>query len=248
MVTVPVGVAGFSATADARLLPADTLKRQLVENRGVTMSKSFTAMKGRKRVHFWTKGTAEFGTGKIVATDLMYRSDLKYLTRPIRKIVFGGREYVRDSATRKGKHWTLNEDKKIQPSLDADWIKLADPVMLKAVLATTRVKRPAGVYEGTRTTLCQGEITVGRLERAAPGSFSGFDVRTDVRTKVSWRLWLGEDQLVRRLRGSWKGQHSGGSARRFSYIVDVRLTGWGAENDIMPPSADDVVASDAGRE
>jgi hypothetical protein len=249
MMTVPAVVAGLGATANAQVAPAnpiDALKRQLVENRGVKMSKVLTDTMGGKKVNIWTEGVAEFGKGKIMATDMTYRSDFKYFAGPVRQITFEGRTYAQEGAVPKGKSWFLYEDKKTRPVLDVDWIKLADPVMLKAVLATTRVKRPAGVYDGTHTTLYQGTITLGQLYKASPGFPFGLEkkpTRNEAEAKISWRLWLGEDQLVRRAWGSWGEPYSKSGDVRHSYVVDARLTGWGVKTDIVPPPAEDVTTS-----
>ncbi|MEV7005844.1 hypothetical protein [Streptosporangium sp. NPDC051022] len=249
VLTVPAVIAGLDTTANAQATPAgpvDALKRLLVENRGVRMSKVLTGTQEilGERKHFWADGVAEFGKGKIAAIDMTYRSDFFKGMPTVRKITFEGREYARDRGLPNGKHWLVSEDEEIRPLLDAHWTKIADPVMLKAVLATTETKRPAGVYDGTRTTLYQGAITLGELYRASPG-FS-FDLEEkptakEAKAGISWRLWLGEDQLVRRARGSWTEPFSRSHDATFSYVVDVRLTGWGAKTDITPPPADDLM-------
>ncbi|WP_440101243.1 hypothetical protein [Streptosporangium sp. H16] len=249
MLVIPMVVTGLGSTANAQGAPADpidALKRRLVENRGVKMSKVLTStyITDGEKEHFWTEAVAEFGRGKITAIDMTYDSDRRNWTDPIRQVVVEGRQYIQDDHLPNGKSWILREDNEIRPVLDAGWIKLADPVMLKAVLATTRVKRPAGVYDGTPTTLYQGTITVGQLSKASPGLPFGLVVKPtgeEMKAKVSWRLWLGEDQLVRRAWGSWSEPFSKNGDVPVSYVVDARLTGWGAETDIAAPSADDVV-------
>ncbi|MER5628497.1 hypothetical protein ABT061_46510 [Streptosporangium sp. NPDC002544] len=247
MLVVPM-VAGFGTTADAQGAPADpidALKRQLVENRGVKMSMVRTATEEKKEKDYvWTKAVAEFGKGKIVAVDMAHDSDRVKRIDPVRQIIFEGRQYIQNDYIPDGKSWLLNENNEVRPELDAGWIKLADPVMLKAVLATTKVKRPAGIYDGTRTTLYQGTITLGQLYKASPGFPFGLVVKPteeEAKAKISWRLWLGEDQLVRRAWGSWSEPFSKNGDVHVSYVVDARLTGWGAETDIAVPSADDVV-------
>ncbi|WP_433361420.1 hypothetical protein [Streptosporangium sp. CA-115845] len=249
MLVVPMVVAGLGITANAQVAPADpidALKRQLVENRGVKMSKVHTSTyttDGEKE-HFWTEAVAEFGKGKITAIDMTYDSDRRNWTDPIRQIIFEGRQYVHHTPLPNGKSWLLSEDNEIRPVLGADWIKLADPVMLKTVLATTKVKRPAGIYDGTHTTLYQGTITLGQLYKASPGFPFGLVVKPtkkEAKAKISWRLWLGEDQLVRRAWGSWSEPFAENGDVHVSYVVDARLTGWGAETDIAAPPADDVV-------
>jgi hypothetical protein len=250
MLVVPMVAAGLGGTANAQRAPADpidALKRQLVENRGVKMSTVLTVTEEQKdKDHVWTKAVAEFGKGKIVAVDMTHDSDRIKRIDPIRQIIFEGRQYIQNGYIPDGKSWLLNEDNEVRPKLDAGWIKLADPAMLKAVLATTKVKRPAGVYDGTRTTLYQGTITVGQLSKASHGFPFGLVVmltEKEAKAKMSWRLWLGEDQLVRRAWGSWSRPFSKNDGVPVSYVVDARLTGWGTETDIAAPSADDVWTS-----
>ncbi|MEU4407703.1 hypothetical protein AB0F88_24560 [Streptosporangium sp. NPDC023963] len=249
MLVVPMMATGLGSTANAQGAPADpidALKRQLVENRGVKMSKVHTStyIADGEKEHFWTEAVAEFGRGKITTIDMTYDSDRRNWTDPIRQITIEGRQYIQDDHLPNGKSWIPREDNEIRPVLSADWIKLADPVMLKAVLATTKVKRPAGIYDGTPTALYQGTINLGQLYKASPGFPFGLvakPTRKEAKAKISWRLWLGEDQLVRRAWGSWREPFSKNGDVPVSYVVDARLTGWGAETDIAVPSADDVV-------
>ncbi len=245
---IPTLITGFDTTANAQVTlagPVDALKRRFVENRGVKMAEVFTVTRwDGEKLNFWTKGAAEFGEGGITATDMTFRSDFKLFGGPVRQIVFEGRKYVRDRALPEGKSWLLYKDKGFHPVLDAYWIKLADPVMLKAVLATTEAKRPAGVYDGTRTTLYQGTITLGELYRAStepPVMIEEKPTGQEAKIEISWRLWLGEDQLVRRAWGSWSEPRR---KTRRSYVLDARLTGWGARTDITPPAADSVMTPD----
>ncbi|WP_030926567.1 hypothetical protein, partial [Streptosporangium amethystogenes] len=215
-----------------------------VENRGVKMSMVRTATEQKKEKDYvWTKAVAEFGKGKIVAVDMAHDSDRVKRIDPVRQIIFEGRQYIQNDYIPDGKSWLLNENNEVRPGLDAGWIKLADPAMLKAVLATTKVKHPVGVYDGTRTTLYQGTMTVGQLSKASHGFPFGLVVmltEEEAKAKMSWWLWLGEDQLVRRAWGSWSQPFSKNGGVPVSFVVDARLTGWGAETDIAAPFADDV--------
>ncbi|MEV4159145.1 hypothetical protein [Nonomuraea dietziae] len=237
-----VAGSGTTAHALAPLDPVDALKRQLVENRGVKMSNVHTSTGEGETVKFWEKGVAEFGKGKIVATDITLDSDVRW--NPERIITFAGRHYRKDKTLVKVKGWFLDENKAIRPVLKAGWIEIANPVVLKAVLATTAVKRPAGVYDGTRTTLHQGTITFGELHKASlpfPFTLDDNPHGRDAKIKVAWQLWLGEDQLVRRAVGTWSRPPRGRGESTYSYVYDTRVTGWGAKTHITPPPADEVV-------
>ncbi|MET9342688.1 hypothetical protein [Nonomuraea sp. NPDC003804] len=238
-------VAGSGPSAHARIAPLDpvgALKRQLVENRGVKMSNVHTTTVEGERVKFWEKGVAQFGKEKIISTDITFDSEVRW--NPERIITFTGRSYRKDKTLARVKGWLLDENKAIRPALKAGWIEIANPVALKAVLATTKVKRPAGVYDGTRTTLHQGTITFGELHKASlafPFGLDGKPRGRDAEIKVAWKLWLGEDQLVRRAVGTWRRTSRDRGETTYSYVFDTRVTGWGTKTHITPPPADEVV-------
>jgi hypothetical protein len=85
------------------------------------------------------------------------------------------------------------------------------------VLATTTAKRPAGVYDGTRTTLYEGRITIGELYKLNPRlQVDYFEKPTGLyasytKLPVKWRLWLGSDQLVRRCQTRYDEPESPGT-------------------------------------
>ncbi|MFI6603301.1 hypothetical protein ACIBHX_44300 [Nonomuraea sp. NPDC050536] len=103
------------------------------------------------------------------------------------------------------------------------------------------------MYDKVRTTLYQGRITLGELYKVNP------EVRIPLNTRptgkyaklpVEWRLWLGQDQLVRRCRSSYDepvvapGLVDGDE--RFRTVDDIRLSRWGMKADIRPPREDQV--------
>ncbi|WP_336216440.1 hypothetical protein [Nonomuraea sp. LPB2021202275-12-8] len=67
--------------------------------------------------------------------------------------------------------------------------------------------------------------------------------------KVSWRLWLGPDQLVRRAWTSWRQPNdspyrSAADDPYYAFVDDVRLSDWGMKVHIKPPPADETVPSE----
>ncbi|MFI6921852.1 hypothetical protein ACIBIZ_18050 [Nonomuraea spiralis] len=129
-------------------------------------------------------------------------------------------------------------------------VSLSDPATLRAVLATTTSRRPAGMYDGVRTTVHEGVITFAQLHKVNP------DMRIGARSrptgeyaswKVSWRLWIGPDQLVRRAWSAWRDPNdsldrSAGEPQHYSFVEDLRLSDWGMKVDIQPPPADETVS------
>jgi hypothetical protein len=109
--------------------------------------------------------------------------------------------------------------------------------MLTAVLARTAAKGRAGVYDGTRTVLHRGTITIGELRKAGGHVLTFFADKPDAKeakVRISWRIWLGADKLVRRARAEWT---QGGQR----YVSDAHLSGWGARTEIKPPPPAELV-------
>ncbi|MFD9941125.1 hypothetical protein ACFWYW_49980 [Nonomuraea sp. NPDC059023] len=238
----------FEASADARIDPATALQRQLVDGRGVKIAQLHIAEPGTWR----TTGSVEFGKGKAVAADVVYRDskaapEARVISFPDR---WYRREYPRDKSLPDGKTWFLFPAPPNGPMLDCGPIELSHPATLKAVLRTATVKRPAGTYDKVRTTLYQGRITLGELYKAN----SAFRIPLDTKPAgkyakipVTWQIWLGKDQLVRRCRSSYAQPIIAPGLQideRFPVTEDIRLSRWGTETDIQPPPDDQVTSYD----
>ncbi|MEV1242694.1 hypothetical protein ACIBO2_23540 [Nonomuraea sp. NPDC050022] len=110
------------------------------------------------------------------------------------------------------------------------------------MLATTTTTKASGTYDGSPTTLRQGSITFRQLWDVAP------DLRVGVKDdhgewKIDWRLWIGEDGLVRRAWSKWrqpegdKLKGATGGQGWFGFVEDVRYSDWGMKLTIKPPPA-----------
>ena len=205
--TASVVVTGLGATADAQtapVSPADALRLQLVENRGVTMSEVTTWWRSGEKNSYRKKTFADFDGGTVAATDVRDVNEPDDPSSPYRYLTFKGQTYGQGghSIVPEGKTWVLIfEDEETRPFLESGGIDLANPAALKAVLATTETKRPGGVYDGTRTTIHQGTITFAELYKVSPAFRDQHDGKPTgkyAKIKLSWRLWLGGDHLVRR--------------------------------------------------
>ncbi|MET8386223.1 hypothetical protein ABZV14_24800 [Streptosporangium canum] len=248
-VTVSVAVTGLGTAADAQtgpISPADALRRQLVENRGVTMSEVTTWGRDGGKNKSRQKTRAEFGKGTVTAIDFRDVPRSNASEPPVRFLRFKGRTYCQGwiCPTPEGKTWVLfYEDEKSRPFLKSGEIDLGDPAALRAVLATTEAKRPGGVYDGTRATIHQGTITYAQLYKASLAFRDQYGRKPPAgraaKVKISWRLWLGKDQLVRRVQTSWTELVINGTRVREFHVIDARLTGWGAKTDIPVPSTDE---------
>lgn len=252
-VSVSVSITGVPAEAAARPDPVAALKRKLDGHGGVRESTVFRSFSGPKkdRVTSRAKTVFEFGGGEIVASDLRFSSSLG----DSRSIAFPHSVYnwepQHPDYLPAGKSWIVSTTKKNDLFISCGQIRLSDPAVLRHVLATTAVKRPAGVYDGTRTTLYEGSTTIGALYKLDPsvwvdsikkptGQYASYR-----KLPVKWRLWLGRDQLVRRCQtrydepdGFW------GAEDRHVVITDERFSGWHDPIDVKPPPAELVATRD----
>ncbi|MEV4370145.1 hypothetical protein AB0J71_23965 [Nonomuraea sp. NPDC049637] len=254
MLTASVSLVGPHAEGVTRPGPVAALKRQLNGHGGVRQNSVYRSVWGRKREHVTSRSKSlyEFGGGGIVAVDFRYSM---FPSGDSRSIIFPDRAYgwERDRSDHlpAGKSWLL-ETKKYDLELACGQIRLSDPATLQHVLATTTVKRPAGVYDGTRTTLHEGSITMGELYKLNPrlrvndyldkptGLYASY-----AKLPVKWRLWLGADQLVRRCQTRYDEPDSPWNAEdRRVMTADVRFSGWGDAIDIKPPPAELVATRD----
>lgn len=245
IVVTGLGTATHAQAASAG--PADMLRRQLVENRGVTMSEFIMWREAGGGASYRKKIRAEFGKGTVTATDIREIAGPDDPQPAPRYLTFKGRTYCQGwiCPAPEGKSWVLlSQNEKARPFLESGGIDLAHPAALKAVLATTESKRRGGTYDNTRTIVYQGTITFGDLFKVSPAfrdQHNGTPTGKYAKTELSWQLWLGEDQLVRRIRTSWPEQLG---KRSISHVVDARLTGWGAKTDIAEPSTDETAGPD----
>ncbi|AQZ63343.1 unnamed protein product [[Actinomadura] parvosata subsp. kistnae] len=253
MLAVSVSVIGAPAGAVTRPDPVAALKRQLDGHGGVRLNAVYRIVWGPKKDHVSSRSRAvyKFGGGGIVAIDVRYS---KFSPGDSRSIIFPDRAYgwerEHPAYMPAGKSWFL-ETKKNDLELVCGQIRLSDSATLRHVLATTTVKRPAGVYDGTRTTLYEGSTTIGDLYKLNPGlRVDGFEKPTGqyasyTKLPVTWRLWLGSDQLVRRCQTRYDEPDSLWNTKdRSVSTADVRLSGWGEAVDIKPPPAELVATRD----
>ncbi|MFD1940040.1 hypothetical protein ACFSKW_52145 [Nonomuraea mangrovi] len=203
------------------------------------------------------RGVVEFGKGTIVATDMRNPNLARYGTRNICIGKRGYESYVKpdpDDPMPPGKTWVTYEWPCQLVLKSGFYLSLSDPVTLRAVLATTTRRRPAGIYDGVRTTLHEGVITFAQLYKANPDMRIGYHRRRPIGNeyagwKVSWRLWIGGDQLVRRAWSTWRDPNDGPGRSASGppydvYAEDLRLSDWGKKVHIKPPPAEETVASE----
>jgi len=117
-----------------------------------------------------------------------------------------------------------------------------EPATLKTLLAQSRSKRPGGVVGGTRTTLYQGKVTIGRLYRVSPWLRDALLTKPTPRlakTTIDWKLYVGADGLPRRVVSSWSPAAFGVTTGRFT--ADSTFTRWGRKISIKPPADHEII-------
>ncbi|MEV1176800.1 hypothetical protein [Nonomuraea sp. NPDC049784] len=238
-----------SAVAEARLNPVAALRRQLASGNGVTFSNVLvsTSWDGEP-LTFRRSGVHELAHGEVIASEIL---DLKNGKDPERLIVFPDRYYEQSTGWRRflqeGKSWVIGKSQE-SLALTCGDLRLSNPATLKALLASTKAKHPAGVYDGTRTTLHEGMITLGEVAKVDPDLLIGVDRPTGkyAGVRIDWKLWIGQDQLVRRCHVSYllPGVPGIDDFDPQQLAEDVRLSRWGRATDIKPPAADQVATPD----
>lgn len=109
------------------------------------------------------------------------------------------------------------------------FVNVAEPATLKALLARATVKRPAAYA---------GKITFGELQKVSPWFRATHGVKLSgqqTKITVSWKLFLNADRLPVRLATSYTTFQGGPTS-----TVDTSYSGWGSEVAIAAPPADQV--------
>ncbi|MEV0151242.1 MULTISPECIES: hypothetical protein [unclassified Nonomuraea] len=238
-----VGPFSGAAAAGTARVPSDpvvALQNALIEGHGVRYSAVSTHVitsgyqKGHKTAER-ARGRAEFDQGRVLAIDVTTRIDDKTAVSPVQRwIEVEGRGYWRDEARKSKGKWELVEDESYRPQVRAGRINALAPATLKAVLATTSAKHSTA-DGGVRY---QGMITLGALARLDPLiriPFGGRPDKSELKIKVSWRLWVGKDRLIRRLWTSRTEPESRGSHTKVRSVSDLRVDSWSETVTVNTP-------------
>ncbi|MGJ6962557.1 hypothetical protein ACSDR0_11670 [Streptosporangium sp. G11] len=250
------------ATQTAAADPVSALKRHFKTHRGVKLTENTKIVgESKKNRAIFTRrsGVLEFGRTGLVASDLTTRFNLpsqggefKGLFTPSRTISLKGVSYTSGGifaeSMPEGKKWLRTPGDTLSlVSAVQQIISTVEPGTLKATLAHTGARRPGGTWDGTRTTVHSGTITLGELFKISPS------VRTLLAKKptgrsatlpVTWKIYIGSDQLVRRVVSSYTESTRGLNSTELTYVNDTRYTGWGTKVTIKAPPADQVVEFD----
>ncbi|GIH63576.1 hypothetical protein [Microbispora siamensis] len=235
--------------------PVAALRKQYVAGHGVRFVSSGTlSVAGVTAIKFTANGAMAFGRSGVVASDstqkLKYNDllkeeneDLKDAEKPLHAIVIGSTGYLSGgvfaSVLPEGKTWLrLPAQRPGSSSSLGEFLNPADWRNLKAVLATTKAKGPGGSVNGAKTTLYRGSISLAQLMKVSPGikeSFGGLGA-DPAKTVVSWKLWIGSDQLVRRSSASADlKMKAKGDSVTFTLSDVTTFAGWGGKVTVKAP-------------
>lgn len=264
LVTVaPAGAKAVRTTQATAADPVSALKRQFRTHRGVKLAENTKIVgEGKKNRAIFTRrsGVLEFGRTGLVASDLTTKfslplpdsDELKGLFTPSRTLSLKGVSYtsggVFAESMPEGKKWLRTPGDTLSlVSAVQQIISTVEPGTLRATLAHTRAKRPGGTWDGTRTTVHSGTITLAELFKVSPAVRTLLGKKPTGRSAtlpVTWKIYLGSDQLVRRVVSSYTESTRGLNSTELTYVNDTRYTGWGTKVTIKAPPADQVADFD----
>ncbi|MEU0516749.1 hypothetical protein [Streptosporangium sp. NPDC006007] len=251
-----------SAPQSAQADPVSALKRQFRVHRGVRLAENTKLIgEGRKQRMIFTRrnGVLEFDRKGVAASDLTSTfnlpggdSELKGVFVPFRTVTVKGVSYTSGGmfgdSMPEGKKWLRDSDDMVALGSPAQQLlNPLEPATLKAALAHTTARRPGGTWDGTRTVVHSGTITLGELYKVSPAFRSALGVKLSAKSAkvpVTWQLYIGSDQLVRRAVSSYTQSLRGLTSVDLTYLNDSRYTGWGTRSSIKAPPADQVADFD----
>ncbi len=239
--------------------PVTALKKQFVTGRGVHFtSVSKIDVGGLTSVKLRSKGTVGFGRTGVTASDITLKADwgdlfgdeeeMEGLNKPIHTITVNKTTYssghLFDSLLPEGKTWLRSPGGDPARELSGSFlINPLDPNTLQTVLSTTKARGRGGVIGGAKTTLYRGTITVKQLLSASPATrkqLNGMSAKEKA-SRISWKVWLGTDNLVRRVTTSTRETVKiKKTSIQMALTSDARFTGWGKKIKVTPPPADQV--------
>jgi hypothetical protein len=239
---------GGTAQVPAATGPAGAIQREIADKAGVTVTTELrTSLAGKELARLQQTGTVRLGGSGMVAADVtasVTGAGGKFGDYTLRTVVYDKAVYQQSSAYArflpKGKSWVRvpGEEGGIVTGL----INVLDPATLKTMVAKAGSKRPGGTVGGERTTLYQGSTTLPALSRLG-GPLTSLTKSLSIKSPdlVPWKLWVGADQLPRRLQATI--DLSGVPLLGDKVLtLDTTLTGWGEQAKISAPPADQVVS------
>ncbi|WP_433251823.1 hypothetical protein ACQPYK_06695 [Streptosporangium sp. CA-135522] len=261
----PALVAAVPANAQAKPAdPVSALKSQFKAHHGVKLTENTKLIgdgKNQRVILSRRNGVLEFGKSGVAASDLSSTFNLpgvdkelkKLFGPPSRMITVKGASYISGGfyadSMPEGKKWVrLPGGASVALGNPVEqMLNPLEPATLKAALAHTTTKRPGGTWDGTRTVVHAGTITLGELYKVSPSVRAILGAAPSAKSAtlpVTWQLYLGPDQLVRRAVSSYTQSMRGLTSMDITYLNDSRYSGWGVKSAIKAPAADQVADFD----
>lgn len=229
--------------------PADALRQQFAKKGGVHLDEDTRMLlDGDDLFRYRQVGSLRFAKSGVDAFDLKIISRIGTSAKDgestLRAVQVGKKLYLKsplyDDILPAGKTWVRTAVTGSSTSTGS-MIDILQPKVLKAVLATTKVNKPAGKVGGAKTTLYQGAIPLKTLAKVSPQVASlAKSLKTKKTVTLPWKLWLGTDQLPRRFTSTFPMSTSP-KAGELTILTDSRYTAWDAKVVITVPPADQVI-------
>ncbi|MER7207168.1 hypothetical protein ABT340_08830 [Streptosporangium sp. NPDC000239] len=212
-----------------------------------------------RTVYGRVKGVLEFGPSGVVASDLTSSFELPAEEgtpsepfAPSRTVTVKGVSYTQGGvyagSLPEGKKWLRSRDDVLSMTNPAQRLfNPLEPATLRAALAHAGPGRPGGTLDGTRTVVRSGSFTLGELYRISPSARAVLGAKPSAKSaplKVSWRLYLGADQLPRRAVSSYVQSVRGLTSVDVTYLNDTQYGGWGLRSALKAPPAAEVADFD----
>ncbi|GLW05513.1 hypothetical protein Misp01_06430 [Microtetraspora sp. NBRC 13810] len=251
-----VATAAAPAASTAAPDPAAVLKSRLAGRQGVRFTETNASTGPLAGIKYQSHGVLEFAKGSLRAVDVTSGVGAKDET-PARYIISEGKAYLRSGLFAEflpeGKHWIAPKRDSLLSSAIIDvrttsgLVDVFEPATVRKLVTSATTKRPSSTIDGTRTTLYQGTTALGDLYAVSPTlrkALGKKPVGESAVLKVTWRLWLGKDQLPRRVWSSWTEKTVGLRTDRRTSTSDLRISGWNSKITVKAPPAAQVISEE----
>lgn len=116
-----------------------------------------------------------------------------------------------------------------------DLINGINPGFLKLVAFHAATSADGGTFEGVKTTLHSGTVTVPELGKRQAGMFFGTEEGRGMwGGPITWKLWVGPDNLPRRFHAIMRFTRPEGGAAE-TMTMNIIYRGWGTPAKITAP-------------
>ncbi|MFI6538557.1 hypothetical protein ACIBHY_39305 [Nonomuraea sp. NPDC050547] len=248
--------------AFAQVKPVDALKKQFVAGQGVRIKEtSRTWVDKQDYIGVVREGAAAFGPKGVVAAEgertpvlgpvlkkqfaAQAKKDPKaadmvdLLTQRTYMVSSGKHYYIHGGlfsrALPDDKFWIRGDGDPSFAIMGDQLINVLEPATLKHLLAT-------GKHTGPRY---RGSLTFAQLHKVSPSFrtlMPGISYGEIGKSRISWRLTLGEGQLPQRLAIDWTMPLT--KKATIKGTTETRYSDWGADISVKTPTAESIISLD----